>query len=187
MCAEELRDYYDVIASGYDELYGEEQEYKYKHVYLELGIKPGKRILDVGCGTGLLLEFLKKQGLDDYELYVCLEPSLGMIEKARSKVSDPRVLFVRSSCEEVVFYPGYFDHITLFTVWDNLRNHVECVRNLSNTMRTHGVLVLTRITRSKRTLDPRIMLDGYGFRLLAKSKMIDEILVYEKVGNKILK
>ncbi len=180
MRVEELKDYYDVIASGYDELYGEEQEYKYRHVYYELGIKPGKRILDVGCGTGLLLGFLREQGLDDYEVYVCVEPSQGMIERVRNRIGDPRVLFIRSSCEELVLRPRYFDHIVLFTVWDNLTNHAVCIRKLSHALDIHGVLVLTKITKSKSAPNPETLLSGYGFKLLVKSRMIDEIHVYEK-------
>jgi ubiquinone/menaquinone biosynthesis C-methylase UbiE len=47
--------YYDEIASGYDELHGEEQKNKMRIINSILegwNVKP-EQILDVGCGTGL--------------------------------------------------------------------------------------------------------------------------------------
>ncbi|MEM4445063.1 MAG: class I SAM-dependent methyltransferase [Thermofilum sp.] len=47
---------YDLLAEGYDELYREEQEAKYRVVLA--AVPPEEPALDAGCGTGLLLEKL---------------------------------------------------------------------------------------------------------------------------------
>ncbi len=91
--------YYDVIARGYDELYGEEQKRKYFSGFKML--KPDKKVLDVGCGTALLLESLPKG-----TYYLGIDKSLGMLKVALNRVrgkladlvlADARLLPIRSS------------------------------------------------------------------------------------------
>ena len=59
-------EYYDGIAQGYNELYGEEQRSKARTVQKILCIGPDETVLDVGCGTGLATLELggKKTGVE---------------------------------------------------------------------------------------------------------------------------
>jgi SAM-dependent methyltransferase len=72
---------YDATSEGYDELYGAEQLRKYwmasRHVDLG-GL--GGWVVDVGCGTGLLLSFLR--GLGCSAEYVGIDVSEAMLVKA---------------------------------------------------------------------------------------------------------
>ena len=76
---------YDVFCEGYDELYGAEQLRKYwmalRHV--DLGGLFGW-VVDVGCGTGLLLTFLR--GLGCAAEYVGIDVSEAMLMKACGRV-----------------------------------------------------------------------------------------------------
>jgi SAM-dependent methyltransferase len=53
--------------------------------------RPGCRVLDVGCGTGVLLEKIRRDGFDGYGLDV----SRGMIAVARTRVPDDVVRIQR--------------------------------------------------------------------------------------------
>ena len=46
-------EYYDQIASAYDELYGEEQKNKARIILQHLPLTPSTTLLDIGCGTGI--------------------------------------------------------------------------------------------------------------------------------------
>nr|MEB3844198.1 hypothetical protein [Desulfurococcales archaeon] len=66
-----IREKYEATAQGYDELYRAEQYEKYFAALRR--VPPSGRVLDAGCGTGLLIEFLALQGLlHNVEEYVCL-------------------------------------------------------------------------------------------------------------------
>ncbi len=189
---DETASYYDTIAPSYDELYRQEQYAKYKHVYEELGVYPGDSILDIGCGTGLLIDYLKRRGLDVFRKYVCVDPSIEMIKKAAAKHGDDlRIIFSHTKCEELSFRERYFDHIVLFTVWDNLDDKFECLDRITRSAADTSTLILTRITRTKTSIDPTGILTRKNFLLMSKTHEIDEILVYLKSngnhGNKILK
>lgn len=52
-----VAEWYDKLASSYDELYGEEQDLKHKIILDYIGAERRTTLLDVGCGTG---RFLRK-------------------------------------------------------------------------------------------------------------------------------
>ena len=68
------------------------------------GIGPGS-ILDVGCGTGSLLELANRQGMECYGL----DTSPGMLAQARSKVPDAHLLL--GSFYEIPFSADSFDTV----------------------------------------------------------------------------
>ena len=72
---------YDAISEGYDELYGVEQVRKYRMALGRVGVGGlSGWVADVGCGTGLLLSFLRTRGCDVE--YVGLDVSEAMLLKA---------------------------------------------------------------------------------------------------------
>jgi len=61
---DETAHYYDGIASGYDELHGEEQRVKYHIIADRLGLPDDARVLDVGAGTGIGHTIIPSVGID---------------------------------------------------------------------------------------------------------------------------
>jgi len=103
--------YYDAISRGYDELYGEEQKRKYS-VGLKL-LKPGWRVLDVGCGTALLAERVSES------FYVGLDVSKGMLNKAMKRKRGLAEL-VLGDARSLPFRSSSFDSCYSFTVLQNV-------------------------------------------------------------------
>ena len=98
--------YYDEIASGYDELHGAEQRKKVtliREKLSELGIEFSS-LLDVGCGTGISLE-----GWDCYKKGI--DPSEELIKKALEKGFDVQV----ASAEKIPFADNSFDLVICLT------------------------------------------------------------------------
>ena len=51
--------YYDFISKSYDELYGKEQLKKWELIQSNYNFR-GKKVLDVGCGTGIITKEISK-------------------------------------------------------------------------------------------------------------------------------
>ncbi|MEM0440477.1 MAG: class I SAM-dependent methyltransferase [Candidatus Caldarchaeum sp.] len=152
---------YDVLNTGYDELYGEEQRVKYRRAF-EQAPKNFSRIVDVGCGTGLLREFLREQHVDAE--YVGVDVSSGMLNKAREKI-DSSTHLVQADAHRLPFRDQVFSHVFSFTVV----HHLEPKRFLEEALRIcSGVVVVSQHKR----LNPRIT----GIPV-ADDETVDEIFV----------
>ena len=109
-----IQDHFDRIASSYDD-YKRRNWYYYRRLktLLQRFIPPGKRVLEVGCGTG--------------EVLVCLAPSFGvgidvssnMIEIARKKHTGKRMRFITA---DIVSFRAKkeFDYLCMADVVEHL-------------------------------------------------------------------
>jgi len=106
---------FDVPAEGYDELYGSEQLDKYEAAFAELGkpIKELKIVLDIGCATGLLGEYLRSIGFDG--LYVAVDLLEERLTAAKKK-ADSLWMLIQADGEHLPFRDGCVDLAACVTV-----------------------------------------------------------------------
>lgn len=132
-----IRERYEATAPGYDELYRAEQYEKYAAALKR--VPPRGVVLDAGCGTGLLAEYMRAMGLlGSVSLYVCLDYSWEMLRIARwrlSKLCPGKCLALEGNVLSLPFPDEVFDTVYSFTVLDL----VDSVRS--------GVGELTRVSR----------------------------------------
>ena len=100
-----VADFSDTLADRWDELCYHDPE-KLNDILRRTGLRKGLRILDIGCGTGVLESYL----LPYSPLQIVgVDISPGMIEKARSKYATPIVDF---RCQDVRDIRGKTDTMT---------------------------------------------------------------------------
>ncbi|MBN3033864.1 MAG: class I SAM-dependent methyltransferase [Candidatus Saganbacteria bacterium] len=79
-------------------------------------IRPGEKILDVGCGTGHFSAFFRKMGGQ----VTGLEPSPEMLAEARRLYGERGINFIAGNAERLPFADRSFDLVTLITVLELL-------------------------------------------------------------------
>lgn len=94
---------YDRIGEGYDAS-RHADPWIAGRLALHLGLRPGARFLDVGCGTGNYTLALAAKGA----WMTGLDPSAAMLEAARGKDPDERVAWCRAPAEATPFDEGTF-------------------------------------------------------------------------------
>ena len=95
--ARRLRKFYNVIGRFYDWIYTDQiQGYRQTADYLiEHDIAPGDFVMDLGCGTGLLLDLAKGRA----GRLLGVDISLGMLRQARSKLGrGPDLDYIVADC-----------------------------------------------------------------------------------------
>ncbi len=110
----ETSSYYNAIAKGYDELYGEEQRRKYRKG-LEM-LEPSGKLLDIGCGTGLLIEELGDL------VYFGIDVSLEMLKVAKKRGASAVVNLILADVQLMPFRSNAFKTCYSFTVLQNVPN-----------------------------------------------------------------
>lgn len=128
--------YYNTISEGYDELHSEEQLQKCRIIAESFDFK-NKKILDVGCGTGIATDFFKcDTGVD---------PSEKLLEIACKKY--PNIQFMEASAESLPFSDDEFDAVISITA---IQNFEDIEKGLSEIKRVGKEFVLTFLKRSEK-------------------------------------
>ena len=145
----DIRQKYDNTAKAYDKRYNEIQNRKYLEVFSKFNVKETDIIIDVGSGTGLLIDFLK----DRKENIFCCDLSLNMLKEGRKKHKYNQ--FICADSEFLPFRNSSVDLVTSFTVFQNLPNPLEVLKQIILMLKHEGVLILTALNKKYKTEDLR--------------------------------
>jgi malonyl-CoA O-methyltransferase len=136
----ELKRLYDETAVFYDKRYTEIQRAKHR-VVLKYIPKRANRVLDLGCGTGLLLGELCKRA----RLVVGVDVSEEMLQKARARSEIAKL--IAADADNLPFRNGVFDCVVSVTLLQNMPDPARTVRELTRVLRRNGVGILTSLKR----------------------------------------
>ena len=134
---------WDLYALCYDAI-TESVPYRRLHslVVDKLNLKPGQKVLDLGCGTGNL-EMTMKRLVSGLEV-TALDISPKMLERAKKKCHNPgNVQFIHADVNQSLdFAPNSFDRIAVVHTLYTLGNPGRIISELARILRPGGRLVL---------------------------------------------
>lgn len=130
----ELARRYDETARLYDRRYEEIQRVKYDFISPEL--PSPRKILDLGCGTGIFLCLLSRRGA----FAVGVDTSREMLEIAKQRCSAPLVL---ADADHLPFGRGCFDAVVSVTLLQNMPDPAMTVKEIARVVKTGGIVALT--------------------------------------------
>ena len=136
-----IRDRYDDLGGRvYDLRYTEEQRLKYKSLLTKVRVTPDDIVLDNGCGTGLLFEYVTTY-------IVGIDVSVKLLRKAKDRAKDV-VQLVNGDSENLPFRPRVFHSVMSFTVLQNASSPERMLREMDTARRGDGGLVVSILKKA---------------------------------------
>jgi ubiquinone/menaquinone biosynthesis C-methylase UbiE len=158
-----IRDRYDDLGGrGYDLRYTEEQRLKYESLLTKVRVNPDDIVLDNGCGTGLLFEYVTAY-------IVGLDVSVKLLSKAMDRAND-MVQLINGDSESMPFRPRVFHSVMSFTVLQNASNRERMLREMDSVRRGDGGLVVSTL---KKALSKQEFIELFIKSNLKIKKVID--------------
>ncbi len=134
---------YDLTADMYEERYSAEQKAKYKAA-LENVELAGKRVLDVGCGTGLFFSYAPTAGM-----VVGVDISRKLLLKANEEAKKAGNVYVlQADADHLPFIEGFFEAVFAFTVLQNIPKPSETLGELKRVGKPEGCVVVTGLKKA---------------------------------------
>ena len=155
-----MKDTYDSVAEKYDEFFSTE---KYKKEDFEVAQKLPKlkgKILDIGCGTGLVIDLYKMVGEPNID-YVGVDPSFNMLKKLILKFGDKKCF-----CCKFEELPGCEKYDTIVSIY-----------NSPSYIKPSRIKDIKKI--AKPGADVFLMFAKDGYTPIAHSLAKNEIPIYE--------
>jgi len=139
--------HYDSLAEIYDSLYRGEQTAKIRTALESLTLRRTDHVLDVGCGTGFLLEHIG----NSVRLTVEADASRKLLKTAaaRSKYLNLlTTLLIRADADYLPFRNETFDKIFAFTLLQNMPDPVATLQEITRVAKKESAIVVTGLKKS---------------------------------------
>ena len=131
---------YDKLAPHYDRRWSFYVEQTLRETLSRLELEPGESLLDVGCGTGVLLKALSTSVHN--ATLAGADPSPEMLKVARKRL-DEAVRLEESPAENLPFADASFDVVVSANAFHYFRNPLGALAEMARVLRPNGRLVLT--------------------------------------------
>lgn len=136
-----MRDY-NATAHLYDDRYGQEQILKISFLLGRVRPKRHDVLLDIGCGTGLLFEFV------DCKLIVGIDLSINMLKEAKRRRRE-YIELVLGDAEFLPIKSEVVDVVISVTVLQLLRDNNTFMSEVFRCLKSGGVFGISLLSKSK--------------------------------------
>lgn len=136
------RQFFEALAAQWDELSRPDPQ-RLAPVLAAAGLGPAQRVLDVGCGTGVLVPSLAA-AVGPAGAVTAVDFAPAMVEQARAR-HRRLAEFVVAAAEELPFLPSSFDVVICLSVFPHFADRGRAVRECVRVLAPGGRLVIAHL------------------------------------------
>lgn len=163
-----------IVLQNYEEIADHYSETRKKHlweelVFLSAVVQSGDRILDVGCGSGKLLNAFEGRDVD----YLGVDPCDGLLENA--KKCFPNSDFLQGDILKLGELNEYdFDYVYCIAVLQHIPSfdlRVDAIRQLKNKIKPNGKIIISVWNMWKSKKYRKLIFKFWLLKIIGKNKM----------------
>jgi ubiquinone/menaquinone biosynthesis C-methylase UbiE len=135
---------YNRLSSVYDAQFKDEQVEKLNLTLRFVEMNKGDKILDAGCGTGLIAEVIS-----DRYVIIGVDASQGLLMKAKERFRRRKDShLVLADVDHLPFKDAIFDHAFAVTLIQNMPNPTKTLGEIKRTCKARSSLVVTGLKKN---------------------------------------
>jgi ubiquinone/menaquinone biosynthesis C-methylase UbiE len=120
---------------------------EFKRIFNALGLKAGDHVLDVGCGSGILVPHILKEIGTNGILYE-LDYAQEMIRENKKLHQDARIKFLVQDLLDLDSSEKTFDAVICFACFPHFEDKRRVMTTLSNVLKRGGVFTIAHLNSS---------------------------------------
>jgi ubiquinone/menaquinone biosynthesis C-methylase UbiE len=136
------RKFFDRHAKNWDRKNHLGDPMKLRELVSTFKIKKGAKVLDIGCGTGVLLSHLSKNVGEDGKLFA-LDFSLKMLKMAKQKNIAKNITYINADARDLPLADSSFDYITCFATFPHLDKKQKSLKEMRRVLKTKGKVFIS--------------------------------------------
>jgi ubiquinone/menaquinone biosynthesis C-methylase UbiE len=142
------REFFDRHAVSWDNKSNEDIASRIEDLVDRFDIEEGKNILDVGCGTGVLLPHLLKKVKEKGSVFA-LDFSWKMLLKARKNKAKKGIHFINGSLEALPLKDQTIDYVTCLDTFAHVTDQQQALCEMSRALKKGGKLFIAHTLGKK--------------------------------------
>jgi demethylmenaquinone methyltransferase/2-methoxy-6-polyprenyl-1,4-benzoquinol methylase len=142
------QEFFDRLAAEWDLMFTAEDLERLQHLVDKLEVKAGMQILDLGCGTGILFDLLRRR-TGDRGSVVGVDFSIEMAQKAHRNFPFDNVHVVDADASELPFADRVFDLAVAFSSFPHFVDQQRAVEELHRVLRPGSKVHIIHLQSSK--------------------------------------
>jgi ArsR family transcriptional regulator len=176
---ETITKWYDALSAGYDELYGKEQNKKHAKVLQVIGKRKFNIIVDIGCGTGKLLELIAPRS----KLTLGIDLSVRMMSKGKQGKTNLGIQWIRADASHLPFQDRIVDGVTSVSMTESGPVLDEHFNEISRIATEDALLVMTIFEDKDRTSWRQ--LKETGIELVATLSDREQLYLLDRANHRV--
>lgn len=136
--------HYDRQAAIYDVQYSGEQKSKIEDILKNIELNTNEQILDLGCGTGFLFQYIPQK----VEFFVGVDISLNALKEAKKRIKNMfNIALIRADADNTPFSDSTFDKIFAITVLQNMPKPVKTISEMIRVGKQEAIFAVTGLKK----------------------------------------
>ena len=153
------REYFDRYAHRWDKICHLDTNEKLQKLVQSFELKRDSRVLDLGCGTGILFpHIIKSIGVKG--MLFGVDFSQKMLLQAKRKFKDKSIVLLCSPAEELPFLSKFFDYVIAFACFPHFQNKNRAMGEISRVLKKGGKLFIAHLLSRKELKEHHCLAGG---------------------------